>query len=146
MLRAAEITVKWAHERPDGTECFTAFEGTDYNYMGENLAKGTSLSRSAALEGLKETKENYAGQGHRRNMLDKEFTAVGIAHFKYKGWDYWVQEFGAPVLDAKATTANDSETTVNVSLVPGKSASSSKINLTLFNAQNFYQFPTKYNS
>jgi hypothetical protein len=82
------------------------------------------------MEGLKETKEDYNGQGHRRNMLDKGFTAVGIAHFKYKGWDYWVQEFGNPVLNANATTANDSETTVKVSFVPGKSTPS-KVSLTL---------------
>jgi uncharacterized protein YkwD len=130
MQRAAEITVKWDHTRPDGTDCFTAYAGTDYTYMGENLAKGTVLSRSDAMEGLKETKEDYAGQGHRRNMLDKGFTAVGIAHFKYNGWDYWVQEFGNPVLNAKATTANDSETTVKVSFVPGKSTPS-KVSLTL---------------
>jgi hypothetical protein len=88
------------------------------------------MDRSTALEGLKETDENYKGQGHRRNMLHDKFTAVGIAHFKYNGWDYWVQEFGSPVLNAKATTANDSETTVKVSFVPGKSTPS-KVSLTL---------------
>lgn len=133
MLRAAEITQLFSHTRPDGTKCFTAYEGTNYKYMGENLAMGT-LDRDGALEALKETYEDYKGQGHRRNMLDSGYTAVGVAHFCYNGLDYWVQEFGAPALDTKKTTANDAETSVKVSLVPdpsGSSVGAAKINLTL---------------
>lgn len=118
MLRAAEITLKWDHERPDGTSCFTAYEGTNYMSMGENLAMGTFLDRVNALTCLEETDEFYSGQGHRRTMLNSSFTAVGIAHFQYDERDFWVQEFGSPTLDTTVTTPNDSETTVTVSLVP----------------------------
>ena len=134
MLRAAEITVKWSHTRPDGTDCFTAFDGTSYTVMGENLAMGTKMTRDIALEGLKETDEDYAGQGHRRNMLYSKYTAVGIAHFQCDGCDYWVQEFGSPALDTNETKPNDSEATVKVSLTPssnGSSKGSGKVNLTL---------------
>lgn len=114
MLRAAEIVVRWSHTRPNNTNCFTAFEGTNYRSMGENLAMGTSMTRDDALEGLKETYEPYAGQGHRRNMLSDSFTAVGIAHFQCNGIDYWVQEFGSPTLNTSPTPPNDSPATVQV--------------------------------
>ena len=61
--------------------------------MGENIAYGYP-SAKAVTEGWKETNENYSGQGHRRNMLNPAFNAVGIAGYVHNGTIYWVQAFG----------------------------------------------------
>jgi uncharacterized protein YkwD len=76
MQRAAELAVVFDHTRPDGTLCFTAFQG---NARGENIAIGYSTAEKA-FKGWQETDENYSGQGHRRNMLSSNFTAIaGLA-------------------------------------------------------------------
>ena len=49
----------------------------------------------------------YEGQGHRRNMLGKDFGAVGIACAYIDGRYYWVQEFRDVVVDAAQTPAVD---------------------------------------
>lgn len=125
MLRAAEIVVRWSHIRPNGQSCFSAYDNYDYLTMGENLAMGTNMTRSAAMYGLKEDDEFYDGQGHRRNMLLREFTAVGIAHFQCNGIDYWVQEFGSPALDTRVTAARNSAATVTVDTSTSGSSSKS---------------------
>lgn len=91
-MRAAEIAINFAHERPDGSSCFTA-TSNGVSSMGENIAAGYT-SADAVFVGWREDDEDYYGQGHRRNMLDSDFTAVGIGHVQYQGVDYWVQEFG----------------------------------------------------
>ena len=94
MQRAAEIVVAYSHTRPDGTRCFTAFDefGATYTNAGENIAIGYT-SAQAVFEAWREDNENYAGQGHRRNMLST-MKSIGIAHVEYGGMDFWVQEFG----------------------------------------------------
>jgi len=115
MQRAAETALTFEHTRPNGELCFTCESGTTSSY-GENIAAGTSTA-SAAFELWQETSENYSGQGHRRNMLSSDFTSIGIAHFKYDGTDYWVQEFGYTNSGAASTAVNDSKTTVPVDVV-----------------------------
>ena len=92
MLRALEIAVYFSHTRPNGKKWTTAHSGS-YT-KGENLAYGYG-SASAAFKGFKEDGKNYAGQGHRRNMLMKNFTRVGIGAVKVGGTIYWAQEFGS---------------------------------------------------
>ena len=84
--------------------------------MGENLAMGTNTKMDAkySLELLKETDKPYSGQGHRRNMLNENFTCVGIACFEVDGIKYWVQEFGSPKSSAKKTKACNKKKTVKV--------------------------------
>ena len=91
-IRAKEIATKYAHERPDGTKCFTAFP-QGLMAMGENIAYGQSSSFEVT-EVWKETNDPYSGQGHRRNMLNSNFNSVGIAGYKVNGVIYWVQDFG----------------------------------------------------
>ena len=105
MLRAAEIALYYNHTRPNGTLCFTAFEGS-YYALAENIAAGYPSGESV-FEGWKETNENYAGQGHRRAMLSPDYTAVGIGHVYYNGCHYWVQEFRSPTGTAPETKAVD---------------------------------------
>ena len=90
-VRAKEIATKFSHTRPNGSRCFTAFPSC--SAMGENIAAGHT-SASMVTTGWIEENRNYAGQGHRRNMLDKNYNAVGIACYKSNGKMYWVQCFG----------------------------------------------------
>ena len=40
MQRAAELSVLYSHNRPDGTDCFTAFPPSSFTARGENIAIG----------------------------------------------------------------------------------------------------------
>ncbi len=117
MQRAAEISVYWNHTRPDGTSCFTAYP-KGYNWMGENIAYGTGslMTTKYTMELWKETDQPYSGQGHRRNMLNRNFTCVGIACFEVNGMKYWVQEFGNPVIGKQKTAAVNKRKTVKVTV------------------------------
>ena len=107
MQRAAEIAVNFAHTRPNGKDCFTAYN-ISCSRAGENIAAGYADAK-AAFVGWQETNDNYAGQGHRRNMLGSGFNAVGIACVSYNGCNYWVQEFGyVSSPNTTSTKANDS--------------------------------------
>ena len=113
MQRAAEIAASFAHTRPDGTTCFSV---CDYNF-GENIAAGYTTAKEAFV-GWQETDQSYAGQGHRRNMLESGFVTIGIGHAKVNGIDYWVQEFGRydPVVpEYKAPNDSTATVTINVS-------------------------------
>lgn len=95
MQRAAELAVRYAHMRPDGTPCQTASSYYMSSY-GENIAYGYTTADSM-FTGWAEADEPYAGQGHRRNMLDSSFKAVGIGCFRCNGILFWAQEFsGTP--------------------------------------------------
>ena len=113
MLRAAELVISYSHTRPDGSSCFTAGGwGTSRNAYGnragENIAYGYR-SAAAVFTAWQETDLPYSGQGHRRNMLDQQFTSVGIGHVICNGVHYWVQEFGASgaVQDAAESVDGD---------------------------------------
>lgn len=117
MQRAMEIAIKFDHVRPNGTMCWTAFDESGYVYMAksENIAM-LYTTATDVFEGWKEESEPYAGQGHRRNMLDKNVTAVGVGHVVYNGAHYWVQNFGSPKSSMADPGANDSSATVSISL------------------------------
>lgn len=108
MQRAAEIALSYAHTRPNGDRCFSIYteEGITYRAAGENIAAGY-LSAEAVNKGWREDNNNYAGQGHRRNMLSSKYNCVGIGHVYYNGYHYWVEEF------AYRTSVNTTETAVN---------------------------------
>ena len=90
--RAAEISVVYQHERPNGSSCFSLYDTN--SYKGENIAYGYELSDAGSvLEMFKETNCSYEGQGHRRNMLNSNFSYVGLACFEVDGYYFWVQEF-----------------------------------------------------
>ncbi len=91
-IRAKEITVHWAHERPDGAKWDTVFteEGVKYNMRGENLADGYETA-DLVFDGWMNS------PGHRANIMEGRFTHVSIACFEMDGHFYWVQLFGATV-------------------------------------------------
>jgi len=92
MQRALELAAYFGHTRPDGSSWSTAFP-SGYGTKGENLAYGYG-SADSAFKGLAEEDKDYAGQGHRRNMLRKEFTRIGIGAVKVGSVIYWAQSFG----------------------------------------------------
>ena len=80
-IRANEIVKSFSHTRPNGEKCFTVLSDLSISYSaaGENIAAGSSTG-SGTFTQWKEDNENYSGQGHRRNMLGKDFTKIGIAY------------------------------------------------------------------
>lgn len=110
MQRAAEIAVFFDHVRPNGNLCFSLTSNGTSSY-GENVAAGYPSAKQV-FTAWQETNENYNGQGHRRNMLNPEYTSIGIGHVYYNGVHYWVQEFGyynsgcnqTSVINTKMTT------------------------------------------
>lgn len=121
MQRAVEVALYFDHGRPNGTK----WSGLTYNgtkSYGENISAGYT-SANAAYIGWREDNDMYSGQGHRRNMLSAGFTAVGIGHFYYNGYHYWVQEFGYSNSGAASTVADDAnglrQVEVNTDLTDG---------------------------
>ncbi len=64
----------WAHFAPDGTSPWYFFKQVGYNYTwaGENLARDFSTSAGVIAGWM-------ASQGHRDNMLNPNFTDIGIS-------------------------------------------------------------------
>lgn len=83
MLRAAEITVRFSHTRPCGLDCWSAC----YKAYGENVASGYATP-TAVMTGW------MGSSGHKQNILDSDYSSVGIGCFYYNGTYYWVQLFG----------------------------------------------------
>ena len=92
MQRALEIAVLFSHTRPNGA-AWSSLYPKGYNARGENIAYGFGTT-DAVFKAFAEENANYAGQGHRRNMLNSRFTRVGFGAVKVGNVMYWVQEFG----------------------------------------------------
>ena len=93
-IRAEEIVKNFSHTRPNGSACFTVLKDCSIRYglAAENIAAGSSAG-SVTFNQWKEDGKPYSGQGHRRNMLNKDAKKIGIAYayspatpYKY----YWV--------------------------------------------------------
>lgn len=74
----------WAHKRPDGRSWTTVLDevGDMSSYHGENAARGQASGESLYNAW-------YNSQGHRDNMMNPEFTKVGISMIKV-GEGSWV--------------------------------------------------------
>ena len=115
MQRAAEIVVTYSHTRPDGTDWYTAYGelGANYRSAAENIAVGYTSAEDVFVA-WREDNENYAGQGHRRNMLSEDVTSIGIAHVVYGGINFWVQEFGTLTNPNTTPTTPATDATVDI--------------------------------
>lgn len=107
MIRATELSVKFSHDRPNGTSCFTVCE---WNVsVGENIAAGQDTPSIVMNSWMK-------SQGHRENILTDSFKRMGVGCFIAESNDcegfeyYWVQIF-----------AGDKPLEKNVSLAPSQS-------------------------
>ena len=90
MQRAAECAVFYSHTRPNGSTCMTIYP--TYGASGENIAAGQTSANEVYLD-WREDDEDYAGQGHRRNMLESRFSSIGIGCVRANGRLYWCQAF-----------------------------------------------------
>ena len=117
MLRAAEIAVKFAHERPNGKECFSVLSEYGYNYKtaGENIAYSYKTAKGA-FNALLETNNYYANQTHRRVMLSTDYNVCAIGHARVKGVDYWVQLFAYTQDDSDYTKTKNGSAGVTLEI------------------------------
>lgn len=88
MIRAEEIVTEFSHNRPDGTKCYTVLDGYGISFRcaGENIAKGQT-SPEAVMEAW------LNSEGHRANILDSDFEAIGVGYVEIDGYPYWAQLF-----------------------------------------------------
>ena len=101
MQRAAETVIYFSHTRPDGSRCFTAFDGS---WRGENIAAGQADPDEVITGWMNST-------GHRKNILEANYTGVGVGCFNYKGINFWVQCFSDITADGSVRTGTASATT-----------------------------------
>ncbi|MBR4077143.1 MAG: S-layer homology domain-containing protein, partial [Oscillospiraceae bacterium] len=106
MLRSAEQSVYASHTRPDGSDCFTAF--TVNGSRGENIAAG-QLSAAEVME------DWMNSPGHRSNILNANYSSVGVGCFEHNGVKYWTQCFSSERASAHTKPA-DREITADVSI------------------------------
>jgi uncharacterized protein YkwD len=87
-VRAAEILNTFSHTRPNGESCFTVLDDLGYRYYtcGENIAKGYTTPAQVVEAWMN-------SQGHRRNILDPNFTHLAVG---YGEGNCWVQLFITP--------------------------------------------------
>ena len=111
MLRAKEISVKFSHTRPNGTDSSTA--GIDVGasvISGENIAMGYG-SPEDVVEGWMNS------SGHRAALLKPDFSYMGVGFYESaNGMYYWTQEFTCTNPDAKGSITFDA----NGGLINGK--------------------------
>ena len=120
MQRAAEIAVYYhsSHLRPDDTACSTIVDGvyTGWTNFGENIAIGQG-DPTAVME------DWMNSDGHRGNILDTDYTQIGIGCFYTDGTYCWVQIFSDSTTNT-ATTATTGAvvTTRDISILPANLA------------------------
>ncbi len=109
MIRAAETSVSFSHTRPNGEQCFTAFEWK--YYAGENIAAGQGSPKAVVNAWMNSS-------GHRANILSSNFATIGIGCFEYNGRLYWSQAFSGGS-GSSVSPSGSRGVTVEVSLVQG---------------------------
>ncbi len=87
-VRANEIITSFSHTRPNGSSFSTALKeaGVSYTSSGENIAYGQRSPQEVMNQWM-----NSAG--HRANILNPQFTSIGVGHVQRNGVDYWTQLF-----------------------------------------------------
>ena len=88
-VRAAECSVEFSHDRPNGQPCFSLSD----NMAGENIAARTYYGTAYDMAGyIMDMWKNSSG--HNENMLRDYYSTVGISAFLSDGVIYCVQNFG----------------------------------------------------
>ncbi len=130
MERAAECAVYYKHTRPDDSGCFTICDWR--SSVGENIAAGYT-SPGDVMDGWMDS------QGHRENILSKDFQSVGIGVFQYNGFLFWVQFFdgGAPRTVEKSTQTKTVTRQINVSEKYVSLFAQQETNITLHEEETF---------
>ena len=86
--RAKELSQRYSHTRPNGSECFTILWhlGIDYGYAGENIAMGQRTPEIVMNDWMNSS-------GHRANILNENYDCIGVGYTMVDGYPYWVQLF-----------------------------------------------------
>lgn len=84
MQRAAECSIYYSHTRPNDTSCLDIFPAS--TARGENIAAGQS-SPAAVMSDWTNSPGHYA------NMVNCDYTSIGVGCFFIDGHYYWVQSF-----------------------------------------------------
>ncbi|MGV3629991.1 MAG: CAP domain-containing protein [Bacteroidota bacterium] len=86
-----------AHDGSDGKEPHDRMKAAcgTVSTSGENIGGGDETIRGKVIELLLD--EGITGRGHRRTLLDKDWTHVGVHYVKKVGLieDVWIQNFAA---------------------------------------------------
>ena len=84
-IRVEELTMQFSHTRPNGESCFSviAFES---KASGENIARGQTNANSVMTSWMN-------SEGHRDNILNPNFTHIGVGYKLENNTAYWVQLF-----------------------------------------------------
>ena len=87
-IRARELVTDFSHTRPDGSECFTALQavGAKYSGAGENIAYGQKTPQEVVNAWMN-------SPGHRANIMNGNFTTIGVGCYKSGNTYYWSQFF-----------------------------------------------------
>lgn len=87
-VRADELKTSFSHTRPNGQSFETALKAAGISYMaaGENIAYGQRTPEEVMKSWMN-------SQGHRANILNPQFTSIGVGHVNSGGVDYWTQLF-----------------------------------------------------
>ena len=90
MLRAQEISIKFSHDRPNGSDSSTAVyeSGVGCN-DGENIAKGFANPETVVQGWMNSI-------GHKAAILSESSTHIGVGFYKNSsGVYFWTQEFSS---------------------------------------------------
>ena len=103
MQRAAELAVAYSHTRPNGQKWYSAYPDSLHWACGENIAH-TYTTADSVFTAWSEANKAYAGQGHRRNMLNPNFRSIGIGCFQCDGRLFWAMELSSEETGASSNT------------------------------------------
>jgi Uncharacterized protein with SCP/PR1 domains len=84
-IRAEELTIQFSHVRPNGTTCFSVIEFAS-KASGENIARGQVDASSVMSSWMN-------SEGHRNNILNPNFTHIGVGYTLKNNTAHWVQLF-----------------------------------------------------
>lgn len=89
-IRAVETTQSFSHTRPNGTSFSSVLSenGISYRRAGENIAWGQKTPEAVVNAWMN-------SEGHRANILNKDFTSIGVGYYLNGTTPYWVQLFTA---------------------------------------------------
>lgn len=88
LVRAKESAQSFSHTRPNGSSFSTALTeaGVSYRRAGENIAYGQRTPQQVMNAWMNSS-------GHRANILNEDFTTIGVGYTVINGTAYWAQLF-----------------------------------------------------
>lgn len=89
--RASELAQSYAHKRPDGRAFHTVL--TDYGVVMQACAENIACATQSAYSAEDIVTAWLNSPGHKQNMLDSQFSQIGIGYFVHENTAYYVQLF-----------------------------------------------------